>query len=66
MLTLPLTSIPYSGLQVKDFVTLQQAAELEELQRQPVRSGVALVSRPKTTISMPRVSNKLFLFFGLS
>lgn len=64
VLTLPLTSIPYSGLQVKDFVTLQQAAELEELQRQPVRSGVALVSRPKTTISMPRVCNKLFLFLG--
>lgn len=38
-LTLPLTSIPYSGLQVRDFVMLQQAAELEELQLQPVCSG---------------------------
>lgn len=66
MRTLPLTSIPYSGLQAKDFVMLQQAAELEELQLQPVRSGVALVSRPNITISVPRVCNKLFLFWGLS
>lgn len=43
------------GLQVKDFVMLQQAAELEELQLQPVCSGVALVSPPKITISTPRV-----------
>lgn len=42
VLTLPLTSIPYSGLQVKDFVMLQQAAELEELQLQPLCFGVAL------------------------
>lgn len=63
-LTLPLTSIPYSGLQVKDFVMLQQAAELEELQLQPVCSGVALASRQKITISIHRVCNKLHFFGG--
>lgn len=62
VLTLPLTS---SGLQVKDFVMLQQAAELEELQLQPECSGVALASRHKITISMCCVCNKLHFFFSL-
>lgn len=54
MLTLPLTSIPSSGLQVKDFVMLQQAAELEELQLQP----------QNITISMRRVCSKVPFFLG--
>lgn len=65
VLTLPLTSSPSSGLQVKDFVMLQQAAELEELQLQPECSGVALASRHKITISMCCVCNKLHFFFSL-
>lgn len=59
MLTLPLTSSPSSGLQAKDFVMLQQAAELEELQLQPVCFGLALASHHKITISMRWVCNKL-------